>query len=314
MFKPKTIYYLETNALYSLSNHFNDIVDSEINAETSMFALQEIVDGIDEKTFCKRKVLLDKVYISEIEIYPCLPKECIANAFKFDVLGFPNISEEKVLLQKQIDFIRNTSSFDEYQDKLKIELGIDSVKIKVSNDEREQQYKRTISKCIEVERMHIKKIKKEQEENPTYVQIDINKAFGLGKSESDIDTSSDEATLLRSVLDSLFITYEEQDIINAMIQRDKSALVAFLLGNQMYGASKSLEIDKKLAGRNDVNDLMHLFYLRNENYTIVSDDKIFETSTMMDMRIKINEFLEIVTDETDKNQKNIYENTQGGGA
>ena len=309
MFKFKRIYYLETNALYALSNSFNDIVDSKINTVTSIFALQEIVDGIDAKTFFKRKVLLDKVCTSKIEIYPYLPKECIATAFKLDVSDLPNILNEKVLLQKQIEFIRNASSFDEYQNKLESELGIDSVKTKVSDDEREQQYKRTISKKIEVDRMNIKKIKKEQKDNPTYVEIDINKAFGLEKSESDIDTNSYEAILLRYVLDSLHITYEEEDIIKAMIQRDKSALVAALLGNLMYSASKGFEFDKKLAGRNDVNDLIHLFYLRNENYIIVSDDKIFEISTVKDMRIKTNELLEFIMGEADKNQKKIYKNT-----
>ena len=141
---------------------------------------------------------------------------------------------------------------------------------------------------------NIKKLKKEQEENPTYVQIDINKAFGLEESESDIDAKSEEVSLLRGVLGSLSIAYEEQDIVNAMRKRDKSALVAVLLGNHLYGASKGFEFDRKLAGRNDVNDLMHLFYLRDENFIIVSDDKIFDNSTLKNMRMKVNEFLQVI--------------------
>jgi len=196
--------------------------------------------------------------------------------------------------KSKIKLIRNASSFDEYQDKLKKEMGVDSIKSKDSDDEREQQYKKIISKQIEEDRINIKKLKREQKENPTYVQIDIKKAFGLEESESDIDANSEEASLLRAVLDSLSITYEEPDIVNAMPQRDKSALVAVLLGNHLYGASKGFEFDRKLAGRNDVNDLMHLFYLRDENFTIVSDDKIFDNSTLKNMRMKVTEFLQVI--------------------
>lgn len=44
---------------------------------------------------------------------------------------------------------------------------------------------------------------------------------------------------------------------------------------------------------NDAFDIMHLLYLRDENYLIVSNDKIFDNIVMRGMCIKNDEFLKI---------------------
>ncbi len=50
------IYYLETNALYALCNYFSEIIASGINVSTSLFALKEIVDGIEEENFQNSRI------------------------------------------------------------------------------------------------------------------------------------------------------------------------------------------------------------------------------------------------------------------
>ena len=62
----------------------------------------------------------------------------------------------------------------------------------------------------------------------------------------------------------------------------------------MYSTAKSFKVDRKQADRNDLNDLMHLLYLRDKNHIIVSDDKIYSICTMKTMRMGINEFKDIV--------------------
>lgn len=287
-------YYMETNALYSLSGHFDDIANSNMNVATSIFAIQEIIDGVDAKSFRKRKILLSKLCSSKVLIYPYFPKECITTAFHLDVSERPQILEAKATLLEQIRFIRSSDSFDEYCTRSLHELGIDVIEAKESDDQREQENKHIISREIESDRIYIKKLRKEQTEHPTYVQIDPMKVFDLDMGTPDIDLHSDEAKLLRSILDSLLITYDEQDLRDIMRQKDPDALVAFFLGYQLYGGAKALELDRKLAGRNDVNDLIHLLYLRNRNSLIVSDDTIFDFSSMGDMRIKNDRFLELI--------------------
>lgn len=287
-------YYMETNALYALSKHFDNIANSNVNVATSLFALQEIVDGIEEDSFRKRKILLNKICFSSVLIYPYLPKECITTAVHLDISGLPQIIEEKAFLLEQLKLIRSSDSFDEYSARSDDKLGIDVLAVKESNDQREQENKRIISKEIESDRIYIKKLRQKQAENPSYIQIDPMKAFSLDVDTPDINLYSDEAKLLRGILDSLLILYDEQDILDAMLQKDKDALVAFLLGYHLYSGAKALEMDRKLAGRNDINDLMHLLYLRNKDSVIVSDDNIFNISSMKNMRIKNDAFLNLI--------------------
>ena len=108
-------YYMETNALYALSKHFDNIANSNVNVATSLFALQEIVDGIEEDSFRKRKILLNKICSSSVLIYPYLPKECITTAFHLDISELPQIIEEKAFLLEQLKLIRSSDSFDEYR-------------------------------------------------------------------------------------------------------------------------------------------------------------------------------------------------------
>ena len=293
-YTPQKTYYMETNALYSLSKHFDNIANSNIKVATSLFALQEIVDGIEEDSFHKRKILLNKLCSSSVLIYPYLPKECITTAFHLDISGLPQIIEEKAILLEQVKLICSSNVFDEYSTKLADKLGIDVLAVKESNDQREQENKCIISEKIESDRIYIKKLRQKQAKNPSYTQIDPMKAFSLDEDMPNIDLYSDEAKLLRGILDSLLILYDEQDILDAMLQKNKDALVAFLLGYRLYGGAKALEMDRKLAGRNDINDLLHLLYLRNRDSVIVSDDNIFNISSMKDMRIKNDAFLNLI--------------------
>ena len=232
--------------------------------------------------------------LSSVTIYPYLPKECITTAFHLDVSARPQILDEKAALLEQIKLIRSSESFSVYCDRSANELGIDVIAARKSDDQREQENKRIISKEIESDRIYIRKLRKEQAEHPSYIQIDPIKAFSLHTDVPDINLHSDEAKLLQSVLDSLLITYEEQDLRDIMLQKDPDALVAFFLGCQLYGGAKALELDRKLAGHNDVNDLIHLLYLRNRDSLIVSEDTIFDISSMGDMRIKNDAFLELI--------------------
>lgn len=47
----------------------------------------------------------------------------------------------------------------------------------------------------------------------------------------------------------------------------------------------------KPSGNNDISDLTHLLYLKDENYIIVSDNNIYKSATLTNMRMTCNDFL-----------------------
>lgn len=292
MFENEKKYYLETNALYSLCNHFEDIKNSSMEIATSLYALEEIVCGIGEENYNKRKIVLSKLRMQKIKIYPYLPIECISLAFGLDISEFPAVLSQKLTLNRKVHIICSANSYEEYCKSAEKE-GIDVVSIKKDDDAREKRNKDFLCEVINEDRKNIKKLRREQSEKKTYVEMDVSKAFGI---DNDISNQNIEENkqIIKSIMEELRISYEEQDVLDLIENRDKDALVAFLLGKELYGAAKALEINKKQADRNDIYDLMHLLYLRNENYVVVSDDKIYEFVTMQPMRITAKEFLKLI--------------------
>lgn len=289
------IYYLETNALYALSGCFAEISEVDIEVATSLFALQEIVDGIKEEDFHKRKVLLSKIMSYKLKIYPFLPVECVAIAFFLDISDFPEILCTKEILIKKINMAIRADNYWDYHNKLLNAVRIDENEVKKHTDQFEVENKKKISAIVDAERKSIDKLHKEQKTNPQYIKIDINEVFGIESDGGANHQSVDNVTLLlRKLLDSIHIQYRDADIFEKVKERDKKALVAMLLGVDMYSTAKSFKVDRKQADRNDLNDLMHLLYLRDKNHIIVSDDKIYSSCTMKTMRMGINEFKNIV--------------------
>ena len=76
------IYYMETNALYKLINHLDEILSSGVNVATSVYALYEVVYGIqgpDEKDYARsynrRRAILRKIEDSNFILYPYTLRE-----------------------------------------------------------------------------------------------------------------------------------------------------------------------------------------------------------------------------------------------
>ena len=200
-----------------------------------MFALQEIVDGIKEEDFHRRKVLLSKIMSYKLKIYPFLPVECVAIAFFLDISDFPEILCTKEILIKKINMAIRADSYWDYHNKLLNAVRIDEDEVKKHTDEFEVENKKKISAIVDAERRSIDKLRKEQKTNPQYIKIDINEVFGIESDGRANHQSVDNVTLLLSkLLDSLHIQYSDADIFEKVKERDKNALVAMLLGVDMY--------------------------------------------------------------------------------
>lgn len=278
-------YYLETNALYSLINKVELFVD-KCEVATSLYAYEELVDGIDEQKYHRRKVILNKLKESKLKIYPYLPIECIAISYGLDISQIPIVKRKKELLWTKVQLAISSDNYTDYAERLKEIMGTEVEVEKAENDKYEVEVKEQINRLIQENHTNLKSLRERQEREPTYYQIDVNEMF-----VEDEPTHEIEKGMLIRFLDECKIEYGEKDIEEIIKRYDGRQLVAFILGEQFYMWDRSNNM--KLSGRNDLFDLTHLLYLKDENYVIVSDDKIFQHTTLSSMRITCNDFLDL---------------------
>lgn len=278
-------YYLETNALYSLINKVELFVD-KCEVATSLYAYEELVDGIDEQKYHRRKVILNKLKESKLKIYPYLPIECIAISYGLDISQIPIVKRKKELLWTKVQLAISSDNYADYAERLKKIMGTEVEVEKAENDKYEEEVKEQINRLIQENHTNLKSLRESQEREPTYYQINVNEMF-----VEDEPTHEIEKGMLIRFLDECKIEYGEKDIKEIIKRYDGRQLVAFILGEQFYMWDRSNNM--KLSGRNDLFDLTHLLYLKDENYVIVSDDKIFQHTTLSSMRITCNDFLNL---------------------
>lgn len=104
------IYYLETNALYHISKISKDILD---RSYTSIFALLELVTGINDINFKKRRTVLSMVRDFNLAIDYALPEEIVFNSFDaFNEFEF--LEERSDKLQNLVDEILASENLSQY--------------------------------------------------------------------------------------------------------------------------------------------------------------------------------------------------------
>ena len=276
----KKIYYLETNALYSLANYLG-VIAEKVEAHTSLFAIQEIVSQIDEENYCKRKSVLSKLCSSNLKIMFHLPKEMAMRAFRLDISELDQIKHEKSLLWNQAMLVCSSSSYDEYCEKAKKMYDFD---VKDSKEIEDAYDKNATAGMQEEIYKEIQKIKarrrKEKEicqkygvkslselppsppiEGVEYVTIDVDQLLldeeNVPEREENI---RDIKELSQRILHHLGIACDEVELDKLVRNRSKERLAAFMLGNLSYCFSEIF--GGKTPKRNDAIDLCHLIYLR----------------------------------------------------
>ena len=173
-------YYLETNAIYSLINKIDIFADST-DVATSLFAYEELIDGIDEKNYRKRKILIMKLKASKLKIYPYLPMECIAISFGLDISGLPVVQKRKNFLWKKVNLVVSSDDYLTYVKALKETEDIEFLKEKESIDENEVITAKKLKKLIMQNSNEIEATKQRQKIEPEYHKIDIEKIFDTDK-------------------------------------------------------------------------------------------------------------------------------------
>lgn len=304
------IYYLETNAIYALVNNLN-LITEKFQAYTSLYALNEIVSGTYRGNFLRRKSVLKKLFESNMKIVPHMPKVMILAAFGKDISMVDKIYDDKVYLWEKAKIIIASESFEEYRNRVLKRFERDVLMEKDNEDEFDKELTRKITQIIHNDTITMNEKKKNEKEickkygvknifeiSPDikiegieYIEIDINRAFGF---EDDVENNEGlylERQLLVNILEAAFISYDENDITALIANRNKEKLCALFMGSLCY--SFLWPYRGYIPKRNDILDICHLIYLQDENYVIVSNDKIFENISMASMRIKI-EDLEVL--------------------
>jgi len=256
-------YYLETNALYSIEKIHNKYIDS---IYTSIFSLFELVSGIRNDNFTKRKNVLNKIFNSSIAIEWDMPEKIIFDSF--------DVTKNFEYIENRVEPLKNTIK--------KIQCS-DSFEIFSKLIEYNFNYFKVLDKLwsngfIDTTIKGNQRIK----ENI----ISKNNSFTINNIEYNIRKNQDLSSFYKNeeLLNQSITIFALANMIkenglnesNQVIFESYNGLIDnFIEGFSLFCANKMILYDSP--GTNDFADLTHLLYLKNsEDYKIVSNDNIFE--------------------------------------
>ena len=260
-------YYLETNALYSIEKIRKVGVN---NCYTSIYSLFELVSGINENNFQKRKHILDKIRNSKIDIDYDMPEKIIFDSF--DVSQNFEFHENRVeSLNRQITEILKIGTYQEFVNSdIQNSINYD---IKYFNS-LDDLWNRGFTNAIVNGNQRIKRIL--EKENKGFVMD--NKIFELKDTKDLTHLLAYEPALSKSISIIAFTGYlkkrgigkTEEEIYNSY----NGLIDYYIQGLSDYNDDKMIRFE--IPAKNDFSDLTHLLYLRNnKNSAIVTNDRIF---------------------------------------
>lgn len=289
-------YYLDTNAIYSLINNFDEFTNNE-NVIISHLAIREILFRIeDEKQFFRRKSCIEKIKKHQFSYIPITPFECFGNAFGIDLSNseFVKLEKEAVLFFKEL--ILDTKNFSDYRDKIK--------ESKYNNFISEYKKVSSNTKKRYQDRINIKSREYQyKKNNPRIVQIDLNDFIVSSEKAKEINDKVFNDFLkikLKLFLETLNFEFDDK-ILDFHIGKYNDCLNTYFLGNEFYDFYRAYYSGS--IGKNDFSDIHHLLYLHKVDRVIVTDDKLFSKMTFPNQRLNVKSFKENVLDEKNYNYK-----------
>lgn len=260
------IYYLDTNALYSIRKIRKEKFSS---CFTSVLAIMELVSGINERNFEKRRTILSMVKSFGLTVDYAFPEEIIANSFDiFDEYEFVE-KRDKALLDL-VDGIIVSETFSSYKNSkaFNAELGHEYFKLVDQN----------LSKNFAEAAIRGIKLIKQYQRNPSNeniidingVEFDLNTEDGLRRAFPLFSKASTLEAMCHLIVKLCQVSLEIEDVFTSY-----NYLTDVYI--QVYSDYAEEQILKsKSPGKNDAQDLMHLLYLKSDfKRYIISDDKIF---------------------------------------
>ncbi|RYD56701.1 MAG: hypothetical protein EOP56_11680 [Sphingobacteriales bacterium] len=280
-------YYIDTNILYNLKKVPQGVIK---NAYTSSFALMEIISGINEKDYNRRKACLKEIFTLNLDIDNRMPSGAIYGGFSI-FREFKMTDSRVNLLKEAIRKCVVSSSFKEIESAA---LDVSGVKIELFS-----KLDREISDNFVDLRQGVNNIM--QEGGPQFIEINrqqhrldtsaiLRELFSVNSGEERM-----RLRLIDNLVSVVIININTSKALDKpRFERDEISksynglLDNFITGQIRYFSSKLGVIE--LPGKNDSQDLYHLFYLRPGD-KIISDDKFFK-KYLPESSITLNELIE----------------------
>lgn len=263
--------YLDTNVLYNIRNLPKDIYQ---DCYFSVLGLSEIIAGINETNFLKRKITLHNIFETGINHDRCFPQEIMFNSFSF-FEGYQYIDNREDDLHDIIEDILHCNTFSEFY------KPITSKQKKYDFDYFLKEDRFLSENFVQASMKGIAMMTDNNNEKNDVVHYN-KKTFILSQKEGLKDFLNQKEvnraiTILAvaSEAQERFEVNKDEKIVEKIYTSYNGLLDIYIYCFSEY--SKRQLLDKNYPGRNDAQDLTHLYYLRN-NYSlkIISDDKIFK--------------------------------------
>ncbi|WP_289137798.1 hypothetical protein [uncultured Brevibacillus sp.] len=276
-------YYLDTNVIYAISSKLGNINSN--NVAVSLLVLWEILSGVtNQSTFQRRKPVVEKLRRSKVRVYPYLPVECLAIAFKVDLSEIGSIPNQKEEIFKQMNIICISKDYEEYIDNLHQE-DIDIASIMENEKKQESFIRESLNIENKQQQIELKLQKQRRDEKTEYYVTNTDDLFLDTRDEYQI-----YEPILQEILDVCNFSYTVDEFKKCLNAYDGS-LTAYLLGVNLYAFERGRHGDQ--VHRNDYTDIKHLLYLRSENDIIVSNDTIYTKLALPHQHMKVDEFEKI---------------------
>lgn len=262
-------YYLETNALYNLKNIPDDV---KTNSFTSIYALSELITGISDETFSKRRSILNQLDRSGIPIDQAFPQEIIFNSFDaFEDYEF--IEQRDESLNNLFQAILKSESISQFRDSPSYANGqINFDYFKIVDEHQTQNF---VESTITFNTILAEEIVKEP--NSSILYDDTTYDLGSKKSVEEFLITVPEFNRSATILavTNMISRFTKVKIPIKEIYESYNGLInPYIEIFSRFVARKTGESGKP--GKNDFQDLTHLLYLRNEPARkIVSNDNLF---------------------------------------
>ncbi len=261
-----SIYYLETSSMYPLSKYLiEDNAASKAICFSSFLVVFELLSGLKEDNYKKRKAILRNLIDSRIEINWYTPREIIAEAFQ-EVLLFDGLKNR---IRKLANLVLQSSSYDslnqlsERDDSVAPLEKLAEMDVLLTVDQSGEVQKQIVQLRKDVSKEKIKEITDILESNPSFREQ-------LRKVDRD--------TLLGRL--AAYVAFKmpgkpSYENLMKILKSYKGRINKFLVADA-YRQERNL-IKGETPEKNDFIDVSHLLYLAHDSQIMVTNDRFLQS-------------------------------------
>ena len=266
-------YYLETNALFSIGKMRADVIPESY---TSVFALFELVAGLDDESYSKRKTIIESVASKKIKVDWRMPENILFQNFdalrEFEFIDFR--------ANALVRLVQNIKKFDTLQQVID-EDRRDNVEMSFEYFKTVDGYiNRTFVSSTVAGNKNLKQQFAELRDIDPLVINDKTYSIETHQGLSELLSVEENANISMTILafannflsdDAKGSGITEEMMYNSYNHNSDGFMRAYTKRVTSY------TIERNIPKRNDINDLLHLLYIpQKTDVKIVSDDKIFK--------------------------------------